>query len=303
MLRSPALAGLRRHDGELIEGDWEPIITRKEHEALLAALTRPRTERATNGRSHLLSGAGVIVCAECGRPMRRMSFRMKNGRVFDRHQCAKQPGQGQCGRVAITQASTDDYVTRRLLDFLARAELRPLEDVGSEDQLELQLAEANASLSELVHERFVRRRLGRDDYDRSRAALDAEVAHLEQQLSVIRRNREERSLAMPLGDRDPLQRWWDTASADEQTLAVRQAIRTVAVHPARRRGGNRFDELRLHISWRWDTWDLALHVAGRFEATAAPQEREAALSAYLDVGFAETQRTSEESAPESRRGG
>lgn len=97
VLRSPMLAGMRKHNGHVSRGTWEPIISEEIHEELLRVLASRRTDQSAEDRSHLLSGAGVIRCGECGRPMRRMSFRQKNtrdSRLFHRYQCAKQPGAG-----------------------------------------------------------------------------------------------------------------------------------------------------------------------------------------------------------------
>jgi hypothetical protein len=93
---------------------------------------------------------------------------------------------------------------------------------------------------------------------------------------------------LPLGDREALDRWWNKATPDEKIGAVRQAIAEVAIHRAKRRGGNRFDETRVEIGWRWD---LFLRAADRSEKTAAPGERERAEALYLDEGFEETQRS------------
>jgi site-specific DNA recombinase len=252
MLRSPRLAGIRVHNGDVVKGGWDPIISEDEHHQLLRALSGRGTNRTIESRSHLLSGAGVIRCALCGRPMRRMSFRMANGRMFDRYQCARQPGQTQCGKVAITQASTDAFVIDELLYFLTVAEVRPLEGDESEAELEAELAEARAAMGELVQERFVRRKISREEYQSARVPLEAEEASLQTRLAALRRAQEERSLAIPLGDRAALDRWWDGASPEERIGTVRQAIRTVTIHPARRRGGNQFDDSRVDIDWRYD---------------------------------------------------
>jgi site-specific DNA recombinase len=257
MLRSPRLAGVRVLNGGVNEkGDWDPIVTPEEHSALLRALARPRRGPRAANRSYLLSGAGVIRCALCERPMRRMSFRMANGRLSHRYQCARQPGQDQCGKVAITQTSTDEYVVGELLDFLAYAELRPLEGDESETELESRLAEARGAVGELVQERFVRRRISRQDFDAAHQPLEAEVENLEARLEAIRRRREERAAQIRLGDREALGAWWEAASDPEKIATVRQAITEVKVKPAARRGGNHFDPGRLDIEWDWKAFRL-----------------------------------------------
>jgi hypothetical protein len=186
--------------------------------------------------------------------MRRMSFRMHNGRLFHRYQCARQPGQGQCGRVAITQASTDDHVAGLLLDFLSVAELRPLEGEGDEPALEAGLAEAEEALADLVRDRYVRRTIKARDFEPARAALAAEVEDLEGRLTALRRGRDERAASIPLGDRDALQAWWDGASPAERVEQVRRSVARVTVAPGAQRGGNRFDPGRLAVHLNEDLY-------------------------------------------------
>jgi hypothetical protein len=82
VLRSPTLAGIRVHNGDVHSEDTgEPILSKDEHRALLRILASRRSDQTAEDRSHLLSGAGVIRCGLCKQPMRRMSFRMSNGRM------------------------------------------------------------------------------------------------------------------------------------------------------------------------------------------------------------------------------
>jgi DNA invertase Pin-like site-specific DNA recombinase len=256
VLRSPTLAGLRVHNGDTSSGNWDPIISEAEHAELLRVLASRRSDETAEDRSHLLSGSGVIRCGLCKQPMRRMSFRMHNGRKFSRYQCLDQPGQTQCGRVSIAQDSTDKFVTDELLYFLTVAEVRPLEGDESEDELESQLAEARASLGDLDTRRYVQRRMEAARYERLSGPLEVEIASLEARLRSLQRAREERATQIPLGDHEALDRWWAGASPAEKIAVVRQAIRTVTIHPARRRGGNKFDDKRVDIEWRYDIFRI-----------------------------------------------
>jgi len=256
VLRSPTIAGKRRHNGDVHQGDWEPILGEDEHAELLRVLASRRSDETAQDRSHLLSGAGVIRCDLCGQAMRRMSFRMKNGRIFHRYQCLRQPGQNQCGRVAITQASTDAFVVGELLDFLDYAELRPLEGDESEAELEARLVEARAAVTELIQERFVKRSISREDYEQTLGPLQTTVTGLESRLGTLRRARDERAVKIPLGDREALGAWWEAATDAEKIATVRWAIRGVRVRRVGRSGGNKFDPSRLAITWNWETFRL-----------------------------------------------
>ena len=68
-LRSPHVAGLRTHHGQVHPGTWTPILDRATWERLRAVLDRRGASHRGGGRlKHLLSG-GVLVCGECGSTM------------------------------------------------------------------------------------------------------------------------------------------------------------------------------------------------------------------------------------------
>jgi DNA invertase Pin-like site-specific DNA recombinase len=64
-LMHPRLAGLREHNGELIEGNWDAVLERDTWEAVVAKLNTPgRAKPKRTDREYLLTG--LITCAECG---------------------------------------------------------------------------------------------------------------------------------------------------------------------------------------------------------------------------------------------
>jgi len=71
LLKAPHLAGIRVHKGTQYPGAWEAIIPVETHHHVVAMLADPK--RRTNGtgsnaRVYLL--AGLMVCDECGLPVR-----------------------------------------------------------------------------------------------------------------------------------------------------------------------------------------------------------------------------------------
>jgi DNA invertase Pin-like site-specific DNA recombinase len=275
VVRAPHVAGLRVVDGAEVTTDAEPIITAEERRELLAVLARPRRDR-TGDQPKLL--AGVIRCGECRVAMKHL--RHPNG--FARYVCVRGPGSGACGRVAVTLNGVERHVVRELLGLLARCRLRPLEGEDDEAQLEVDLAEAKTALTELVRERFVRRTITDADFTAARVELAAEVERLESRLEALRRGREQRQRAVPLGDRDTLEAWWRDADDSERRATVRWALSSVDVVPARVKGGGRFQTDRVKLQ---PNWSLLMLAADR--ATPTPE----AETAYLDQAFEETQRS------------
>ncbi|MER7445002.1 recombinase family protein [Micromonospora avicenniae] len=118
-LRSPRIAGLLSHDGEIVgEGDWPAIITRAEHEAILAALGS-RGVRGDGSKPRVVKYllTGVVYCL-CGAPMRAQVYapRGKAGGGFNRYVCISQYGGcGKCSRQRPwLEEMTREYVTGRI---------------------------------------------------------------------------------------------------------------------------------------------------------------------------------------------
>jgi hypothetical protein len=58
------VAGLRRLNGQIYEGNWTPIVTREQWQQMMSVLQdrhRPRKRREP-----ALLGAGLVRCGECG---------------------------------------------------------------------------------------------------------------------------------------------------------------------------------------------------------------------------------------------
>lgn len=243
MVKAPHLAGLRIVEGQEVQTNAVPIIDVETRHALLSALARPARDR-TNDQPKLL--AGVVRCAECGVTMKHL--RHTNG--FPRYVCVRGPGSDACGRVAVTLNGVERHVVRKMLDMLALCEIRPLEGEDDEPELEQQLAEAKIAVSDLMRERFVRRTISDADFTPLRNELGAEVDRLESRLDALRRGREQRTLTLPLGDRDALERWWQAADDTERHTTVRWALSVVSVSPTAKRG-SQFDTDRVHVEPNW----------------------------------------------------
>jgi site-specific DNA recombinase len=114
-LRSPHLAALRQHNGDITEGTWAAIITRAEHEAVVAR--RGRGGSASR-RSYFLSG--VLVCGICGAPI--YGGVTRGVRTY---RCAvglRRPG---CGRTSIYAEKAEALVRAAIIEGLSRPVFAP----------------------------------------------------------------------------------------------------------------------------------------------------------------------------------
>lgn len=142
MLLRPINAGFRVYEDVDYPGTWPEILTRTEHDRLVATLTDPRrlVKRGTPNR-YLLSG--LIHCALCGLPMRRnggsksrRQYRLSNGTVktyeYERvevYRCVP-PG---CNKVGQNLEGVEAMVTDYVLGLLEREEVEVFD--GSSEKL------------------------------------------------------------------------------------------------------------------------------------------------------------------------
>jgi site-specific DNA recombinase len=158
IVTSPAVAGLREYDGQLIPAkDWKPILKRADWDRLRALLgddmhqSRPFPTGQTAPK-HALSG--LMRCKLCGNRLASMpagkagpasfycsSFagqRRKDGQVITR-------GTG-CGKIRIAMAPVEQWVFDQLLDYLQSPELEAAMAATPTEDLAQRQTELRASI-------------------------------------------------------------------------------------------------------------------------------------------------------------
>jgi DNA invertase Pin-like site-specific DNA recombinase len=251
MIGAPRLTALRAHGDDLHEGEWEPILERRAWTLLQAKLTKPAGARRSTA-AHLLSG--IARCGLCAGSLKTMGFRMKNGKPFERYACVKQPGQPNCGGVAVAKNSLDLFIRDQFLDFMAAAEVRP--EVESVETATARVDEIKDRLAVLSADYYVNGTIGRDVFFAAKTPLDEQLAGAELALTTAVRERAEREGALLPGDRDGLAKWWERAPVPERRAALRRAIDHVSIQPAKVRGGNKFDTSRVLVEWSGRVYGL-----------------------------------------------
>ncbi len=224
LLRRPSLAGLRVHRGELVgEGEWEPIITRAEHEALNGRKKAPVVAR----RRYLLTG-GLVRCV-CGAPMAGTLIK-----GVGRYRCLKYPPHNGCGRVSILAEPTEDAVRELVLTALEQPEMRAAvsRQAGNEDAERLalkELGELETRLTELGAE-----------YAKGKVPLTVMTAasqEIEREAEALRRQLNRLGERTALAGVRDVRAEWDQRDLTWRNRLTRAVLQHVEVAATNVRGG------------------------------------------------------------------
>jgi site-specific DNA recombinase len=246
MLASPGIAGIRVHRGSEYQGVWPAIVSRDEHERLVALRKDPARLWLHQGqpRKHLL--AGLLYCGHDGCGMKLVT---KPLRGVPRYKCPPAPYGRGCGKLSISGPQVERVVLERVWEALDSPELtKALRGRPEQKGLVRQLEEDEAMVQQL----------GRDYADRrlSRPAFLAAVERTEERIRATRARlaRQHRSAvlaALPAGVEKVRQAWeaWDL---DRRRALLDVLIVKITVMPAplASKQGRAFDRSRVRITWR-----------------------------------------------------
>ncbi len=271
MLRNPRLAGLRartvvevdpatgsrhrhqevvlRPDGSPVVGQWEPILSVPQWEAVLAVIgSGSRRAPGRNSRHYLLTG--VCRCAECGSKMRGLSNAARphqdtrNIAAFV-YGC-KSRAQGGCGRVTRNGPEVDRHVTEAVFAKIklelsdAVTELPGWDRQADYDAVTADIAELTAAWKAQP------KRISSARY----FALLPDLEAAERELLADRARHAaavERAKNAP-GD---VRAEWAGYPLARQRAIIEEHLSAVVIHKATRKGA-RFDPDLLELVWKED---------------------------------------------------
>jgi site-specific DNA recombinase len=272
LLRNPRLCGLRartvaefdpdtgvtqRHlevvltpDGTPVVGQWEPLISVAEWEAVNAVLAgRAHTPAPRpighNAWKYLLSG--WLRCGECGKPMRGMSNASRAGKGYPEfvYSCQSQ-ALGGCGRVARHGPKTDLHVVEAVLARVESELAQATEQLGPWSG-EAELAELTADIAELTAAwKASPKRI-------SSARYFALLPDLEATERWLLAERGRYGVAAEAARHRPgnIRAEWPDYPLSRKRSVIEGELRAVIVHKAARRGAP-FDPERLELVWNTD---------------------------------------------------
>lgn len=245
LLTSPRIAGLRVTDGKLVQAAWEPIITREQHEELVAILGLPRSHGRTSGlpSAHAYLLPGFLVCGRCG-----AKLRAKRGDGKAKYIC--DPRDGGCWGVKRLAEPVERYVVwqlllelpQRLLEAARRAP-EAWESLGAlmrrrqteEDRLE--------GLADYLTDGT----LSKAEYLRQKQRVKARLDKVEEEITRLRAQAPRRRLRGAY--MHELWDEWNALSLDEQRAMLADHVDHVILKPVGP-GRKPFDPRSVEIIWR-----------------------------------------------------
>lgn len=239
MLENPTYAGLLRFRGEVVgEGRWEAVLTRGQHEALVAMLDGRRNGP---GRPPTRLLTGTLTCYKCGEGMRGTVTRGKR-----RYHCRSDTG---CGGPSVSGDPTDAYVTDLLLTALAdsRALAERLSASTSANVTEVSedLTADERRLEELVADYYCGD-VPKGAYLTARQRLEARI---EEARGTLAAAQIDSAPQLPVGDRTALDSWWAEATVSQRRALLSVVVDRVELKPWEARMGRKFSPDRLQVVW------------------------------------------------------
>jgi site-specific DNA recombinase len=223
-----------------VEGQWEPVISSADSDALRALLTNPnrRMNSGSTQRSYLLRG--VARCGLCGKGLVARP-RADRRRCYV---CASGPGFNGCGGIRILADELEEDVSARLLVAVDEGELEAIltaSDGADAAAARDVLLASQERLTALASER-AREELTDAEWRVMRPELVARVADAQRRYDAARGKGSLATLPRPLGA------VWSAFTPTQRRATVTDLIAEVRVGSAVR-GLNRYDPSRVGLIW------------------------------------------------------
>ena len=243
MLSSARIAGLRVHRGEVI-GDavWDPIITRAEHDQVLASIEARRMSGRRAPRRYLLS-----TLLRCGRCQGRLYSAARA--TTRRYVCLSGPDKNGCGGVSVISVPVEELITDAVLyrlDTPAMADT--LAGRAKADAQAAGLAEAiaadRAQLDELAG-LYAQRQIAVREWMTARRPIEDRIVGTERRLARMTHSD---ALTGLVGNGNALRAQWDELNLSRQHAIIAAVLDHAVIAPVPR--GGRFDPRRVDPIWR-----------------------------------------------------
>jgi len=244
MLRSPRLAGLREHRGEVVgPAVWEGIISEDEHRRVLAKYAEKQASGKRTPQRYLLSG--MLRCGKCEATL----YSRPRGEVR-RYACMPGPDHGGCGRLTVVADPVERLVADAVLFRLDTQELadtvagRTSADERAHE-LTRQLDEAQEELEDLAKARGLRQ-ITTAEWLIAKKPFEQQRERAGHQLAKLTRTD---ALAGLVGNGSELAASWSSLNLSRQHAITAALVEHVVIGPGER-GARTLDPSRVRIVWR-----------------------------------------------------
>jgi DNA invertase Pin-like site-specific DNA recombinase len=237
---------LKGEDGEYVMGDWPPIVSVEEWEAVMAKVaSRQKATKPDTTTKYLLSG--IARCGRCGARMHGNPTWQKGKRTDTyAYNCQKRAAD-ECGAMQITGPPVDQMVRQLVWSVLERSLAGQAVKNEKEKETWPRQAELDGTEAEIreVKEQWARREIRASIYASTLETLESDRDSLKAERALFNTSA---TATAPL-HAEVFQEGWDGLSLERQRLVVRSVLSAVLIHPAKSRGA-RFDPDRVEPAFR-----------------------------------------------------
>lgn len=248
LLRTPAIAGLRRHeDGTLVDAGHPGAITPEEFHALEEREKARKTAPPDDVHDYLLNDE-ASTCGNCTQALQ--GSRTNVGTPGYRCRPKDKNGRGGCGEVRIDaellETYVGEYVVAELLKPGIRARLLRAQEAVKErvEQLTADIADLEGRRKEAAT-LYGQRQISGEAFVIADGELTKTLKETRKQLRYA-----EQMANFKLGSATDLVRWWNTAPTASKRAITLLLLEAVVVYPARARGVRTIEPGRVVLRWR-----------------------------------------------------
>ena len=219
-------------DGKPVKGQWEPILTEEEYEAVTAKW-KP-TSRIPSRLGAIGRGMGTyyllspfLRCGKCNSRMLGGRRNTKNGPV-EFYRCPAK-GQGGCGSLSRLAAPVNEYIKALVIAEQQKIEFRKLEDLPPWPKAQ-ELADLQARIDESTR-RYEKGQLSSERYWPSLARMEADEAELKRERRQYEGQQQRRMRAVA-----NLAEEWDKPdfTMEQKQAAIGATLTAVIIKPVGR---------------------------------------------------------------------